>query len=90
MRKNLHPLLHSMVAVNRSGASSSFLSVLRSTEPLVLQTDKTSHPAWTGEREGVSMEDERIRKMLSKFPVWSSGLQGDAGASGDTGTKKTD
>ncbi len=63
-----------MVAVTRSGASCSFLSVLQSNVPLALGNDKTTHPAWTGRREGVSMEDERLQKLLSKYETWGAAL----------------
>ena len=64
-----------MVAVTRNGASSSFLSVVKATEqPLLLTTDKNVHPAWTGKREGVSMEDERMQKLLSKYETWGATL----------------
>ena len=63
-----------MVAVTRNGASSSFLSVVAATEPLLLNLDKRVHPAWTGKREGVSMEDERMQKLLSKYETWGATL----------------
>jgi len=78
MRKFLHPVLNRMICVSRDGSSSSFLSVLKSTEPLMLQVDKTRHPAWTGEREGVSMEDERIQKLMAKWS-WTSELEAGGG-----------
>lgn len=57
-----------MRVVMRSGASVNVQTVMkRSSIPYFLQIDTTSHPAWTGEREGVSLEDERIIKLMSKF-----------------------
>ena len=62
-----------MRCVMRNGASFNVQTVMnRSAIPYFLQTDKTMHPAWTGLREGVSLEDERIQKLMSKF----SGMKG--------------
>ena len=73
MRKELHPLLYTMRCVMRNGASFNVQTVMnRNSIPYFLQTDKTMHPAWTGLREGVSLEDERIQKLMSKF----SGMKG--------------
>jgi large subunit ribosomal protein L31 len=75
MRKNLHPLLKSMRVVMRNGASFNVQTVMnRKNIPLFLQTDTTTHPAWTGEREGVSLEDERIMKLMSKFGGFGGGF----------------
>lgn len=68
-----------MVVVMRNGASTTCLSVLRqSNVPFVLASDKTSHPAWTGQREGVSMEDERLQKLLTKYQTWGAALTSQA------------
>lgn len=68
MRKQLHPIVQTMRVVMRNGASFNVQTVMnRNGVPYFLQTDTTTHPAWTGEREGVSLEDERIMKLMSKF-----------------------
>jgi ribosomal protein L31 len=33
----------------------------------MLQADSTTHPAWTGKKAGLSIEDERIAKVLGRF-----------------------
>jgi len=63
--------------VARNGASSSFQSVLNQDAPLFLTVDKLLHPAWTGQREGVSLEDERMQKLLSKYETWGDALKTD-------------
>ncbi len=51
----------------RNGSSFSIQSVLNRATPYMLQSDTTTHPAWTGEKAGLSMEDERISKLLKRF-----------------------
>ena len=78
MRKHLHPLLQTVSMVTRNGSSSSFFSVLKQGDaPLFVTVDKLLHPAWTGQREGVSLEDERMQKLLSKYETWGDALKTD-------------
>jgi large subunit ribosomal protein L31 len=89
MRKELHPLLKTMRVVMRNGASFNVQTVMnRHGIPYFLQTDTSTHPAWTGEREGVSLEDERIMKLMSKFGGFGGGfdVQQDSSPAGDDTT----
>mmetsp|Transcript_6153 Transcript_6153/g.12056 ORF Transcript_6153/g.12056 Transcript_6153/m.12056 type:complete len:87 (+) Transcript_6153:323-583(+) len=72
MRKELHPLMRRMTVVMRNGASFNVQTVMRTSAPYALQVDTTMHPAWTGETEGISLEDERIMRLMKKF----QGMQG--------------
>lgn len=67
MRKELHPLLRRMRVVMRNGASFEVKTVMKRELPYFLQIDTTMHPAWTGEKEGVSLEDARIAKLLKRY-----------------------
>jgi ribosomal protein L31 len=67
MRKELHPLMRTMTVVMRNGASFQVETAMHRTTPYFLKTDKTMHPAWTGEKEGVSLEDARIARLLKKY-----------------------
>lgn len=51
----------------RNGSSFSIQSILNRATPYMLQSDTTTHPAWTGEKAGLSTEDERISKLLKRF-----------------------
>lgn len=53
--------------VMKNGASFEVQTVMNRKEPCFLQTDKTMHPAWTGEKEGLSLEDARLAKLLKKY-----------------------
>lgn len=61
-----------MTVVMRNGASFNVQTVMRTSTPYALQVDTTMHPAWTGETEGISLEDERIMRLMKKF----EGMQG--------------
>lgn len=67
MKKGIHPLRRVMRVVMRNGASFQLQTVLNRSAPYMLQTDTTTHPAWTGEKAGLSLEDERIAKMIGRF-----------------------
>jgi ribosomal protein L31 len=67
MRKGIHPLIKNLTVVMRNGSSFTIQSVLNRATPYMLQSDTTTHPAWTGEKAGLSMEDERISKLLKRF-----------------------
>ncbi len=67
MRKGIHPLMRGMRVVMKNGSSFTVQSVLNRTTPYMLQSDTTTHPAWTGEKAGLSMEDERISKLMRRF-----------------------
>lgn len=67
MKKGIHPLMRTMRVVMRNGASYTIQTVLNRTTPYMLQADTTTHPAWTGEKTGLSVEDERIARLLSRF-----------------------
>ena len=41
---------------------------------LHLQTDRLAHPAWSGRQQGVSIEDERLKKLLGKYETWGATL----------------
>ena len=32
-----------------------------------LPQDTTTHPSWTGEKAGLSMEDERIARLMKRY-----------------------
>lgn len=66
MKKGIHPLMKRLTVVMRNGSSFSIQSVLNRATPYMLQSDTTTHPAWTGEKAGLS-EDERISKLLKRF-----------------------
>lgn len=51
----------------RNGASFQLPSTMNRSLPLVLQVDTTTHPTWTGEKAGISMEDERMQRLMSRF-----------------------
>ncbi|KAH7622529.1 hypothetical protein Ndes2526B_g03362 [Nannochloris sp. 'desiccata'] len=81
MRKGIHPLMKNLTVVMRNGSSFSIQSVLNRATPYMLQSDTTTHPAWTGEKAGLSMEDERISKLLKRFDGFvESGNQGSLGS----------
>lgn len=67
MKKGIHPALRTMRVVLRNGASIDVSTVLNRLTPYVLQTDSTIHPAWTGQKSGLSVEDERISRILKRF-----------------------
>ena len=67
MRKGIHPLMKRLTIVMRNGSSFSIQSILNRATPYMLQSDTTTHPAWTGEKAGLSTEDERISKLLKRF-----------------------
>lgn len=67
MKKGIHPALRTMRIVLRNGASIDVSTVLNRFTPYVLQTDLTVHPAWTGQKSGLSVEDERISRILKRF-----------------------
>jgi large subunit ribosomal protein L31 len=67
MKKGIHPLRRMMRVVMRNGASFQVQTVLNRTAPYMLQVDTTTHPAWTGEKAGLSMEDERIARLYSRY-----------------------
>lgn len=41
--------------------------MLNRSTPYFLQVDKTVHPAWTGKKSGISMEDERIARVMKRL-----------------------
>jgi ribosomal protein L31 len=52
MRKGIHPLQRALTVINTKGASVTVLSTLRPPNgQLFLQSDTTTHPAWTGKRK---------------------------------------
>ena len=67
MKKGIHPLMRTMRVVMRNGASFDIRGVLNRQMPYMLQADTTTHPAWTGEKSGLSMEDERIARLMRRF-----------------------
>ena len=67
MRKGIHPLMRTVTIVMRNGASFNIQAILNRSTPYMLQTDTTMHPTWTGERAGMSMEDERISRLMKRF-----------------------
>jgi ribosomal protein L31 len=67
MRKGIHPLMKNLTIVMRNGSSFTIQSILNRATPYMLQSDTTTHPAWTGEKAGLSMEDERISKLVKRF-----------------------
>ncbi|KAL4451540.1 hypothetical protein ABPG75_007202 [Micractinium tetrahymenae] len=66
-QRGLHPLLHTVRVVMRNGASFTMQSTMRRTTPYVLQHDTTNNPVYTGESAGLSLEDERMQKLMSKY-----------------------
>lgn len=56
MRKGLHPLLHSVRFVMKNGASFRCNIVSKKADPVFLQADVTTHPTWTKEKSGLTLE----------------------------------
>lgn len=67
MRKGIHPLLRTVRVVMRNGASFEIPTTMNRATPLILQSDPTTHPAWTGEKAGISMEDERMQRVMGRL-----------------------
>ena len=54
MRKGIHPLMRRLTLVNAQGASSTVWSTMAARNgQLLLQTDPSTHPAWTGRKLAV-------------------------------------
>lgn len=56
-----------MTVVMRNGASFELPTILNRRTPYFLTQDATTHPAWTGERSLLSVEDERVHRLLKRF-----------------------
>lgn len=84
-RKGLQPALNVVRVVMRNGASFNILSPMRRTGPYFLQHDTTNNPAYTGEASGLSMEDERLQKLMSKYEGFVAEGFGEEIASGSYG-----
>lgn len=67
MKKGIHPLMRATRVVMRNGASFNLQTVMKRAAPYILQSDTTTHAAWTGEKAGLSVEDERIARLLKRF-----------------------
>jgi ribosomal protein L31 len=78
MKKGIHPLLRTVRIVMKDGASFTARSTQNRAIPLTLQADTTTHPAWTKEKAGISMEDERMQRLMTRF----SGFVPDIAAAG--------
>lgn len=83
-KKGVHPLMRTFTVVMRNGASIQMASVLNRTTPYALAADKTTHPAWTGEKQGISTEDERIARLLKRYEGFIDVEEGTAADSDDS------
>jgi ribosomal protein L31 len=76
MRKGIHPLQRALTVINTKGASSTVLSVLRPQGGLYfLQSDTTTHPAWTGKKKELGTSG-RAALFKQKFDLSLSELRG--------------
>ena len=76
MRKGIHPLQRALTVINTKGASSTVLSVLRPHNGLFfLQSDTTTHTAWTGKRKELG-NSGRAALFKQKFDLSLSDLRG--------------
>lgn len=60
-------MMRTVTVVMRNGASFNIQGIMNRSTPYMLQADTTTHPTWTGEKAGLSMEDERISRLLKRF-----------------------
>jgi hypothetical protein len=67
VKKGLQPLLHTVRVVMRNGASFNLQTTMRRSTPYMLQADTTTNPVYTGEAAGLSLEDQRMQRLLSKY-----------------------
>ena len=76
MRKGIHPLQRALTVINTKGASSTELSVLRPHSGLYfLQSDTTTHPAWTGKKKELGTSG-RAALFKQKFDLSLTDLRG--------------
>ena len=61
--------MRTMTIVMKNGASFKISTPLLRTTPYTLQSDTTTHPLWTGEKGGLSMEDARISRLLKRLEI---------------------
>ncbi|KAL6769177.1 hypothetical protein ACKKBF_B17775 [Auxenochlorella protothecoides x Auxenochlorella symbiontica] len=66
-RKGIHPLMRTMTVVLRNGSSFRASTVLNRHTPWKLQVDTTSHPFWTGEETGISVEGARMARIMERY-----------------------
>ncbi|KAK2080242.1 hypothetical protein QBZ16_000095 [Prototheca wickerhamii] len=59
--------MRSMTVVLRNGSSFQACTALNRKTPWKMQMDPTSHPAWTGEDVGISVEDARMARLLERY-----------------------
>lgn len=59
--------MNAVRVVMRNGASFQIQTTMRRTNPYMLQTDTTNNPIYTGESAGLSLEDERMQKLMSRY-----------------------
>lgn len=67
VKRGIHPVLKQMTVVFRNGASIRIPTVANRPLPYMMQADVTTNPVWTGEKAGLSLEDERIAKLMRQF-----------------------
>ncbi|KAI3437645.1 hypothetical protein D9Q98_000096 [Chlorella vulgaris] len=67
VQKGIHPLLNTLRVVMRNGASFTIQTTLRRSAPYMLQTDTTNNPIYTGESSGLSLEDARTQRVMSRY-----------------------
>jgi large subunit ribosomal protein L31 len=67
MRKGIHPLLKRLTVVNAQGASTSVWSTMSARGGAIfLQSDPTTHPAWTGRKLAIA-NTGRVAKFRQRF-----------------------
>jgi ribosomal protein L31 len=79
-KKGIHPLMRAVRIVMRDGGSYMVRSTLARAAPYVLTTDTTTHPAWTGEKAGLSLEDARIGRIAKRYEGFVDMGEGGAAA----------
>jgi ribosomal protein L31 len=90
MRKGIHPLQRALTIINTKGASTTVWSVARPPNGhYQLQSDTTTHPAWTGRRKEVAatgrvaqFKQRFAANLLSAASKQAPGRAGDAAGSG--------
>ena len=81
MRKGIHPLMKRLTLVTSQGASSTIWSTMSARRgQLILQTDPSNHPAWTGRKAAVA-NTGRVARFRQRFEAdAAASAQGAAGA----------
>ena len=67
MQKEIHPQYNEYDVVFTTGEKVKMRSTLKRTEPLKLDIDPSTHPAWTGKRNVNDLGGGRVDKFNKKF-----------------------